>query len=125
QLHGVQAFRAALEEKLALARWATEELRTIPDIEILAEPQLSVVAFRGRPEGVEGPALDDWNRRLLERVNAKGRVYLSGTMLRGAFVLRICVLSFRTHKERVAMGLEDLRSAVGVMTDLSPICREL
>ncbi len=112
QLHGVQAFRAALEEKLALTRYATEELRAIPDIEILAEPQLSVVAFRHRPPGVEGEALNAWNRTLLERINARGRVYLSGTDLHGTFAIRICVLSFRTHRDRIEAGLNDLRTAM-------------
>ncbi|MEA2693668.1 MAG: aromatic-L-amino-acid/L-tryptophan decarboxylase, partial [Acidobacteriota bacterium] len=49
KLLGIAPFRAALEEKLALTRWATAELRTIPEMEILAEPQLSIVAFRLHP----------------------------------------------------------------------------
>jgi hypothetical protein len=28
------------------------------------------------------------------------------------FVLRVCVLSFRTHRERIDMLLEDLRGAL-------------
>lgn len=115
QLHGVQAFRDALEEKLALTQFAADELRAMPDIEILAEPQLSVVAFRHRPPGLEDAALvvlNEWNRALLDRINARGRVYLSGTNLRGAFALRICVLSFRTHRDRMEACLEDVRAAM-------------
>jgi len=112
KMHGVGPFRRNLEEKLALTRWATEQLRTIPGIEILAEPQLSIVAFRlGRP-GMNGPALDRLNRDLLARVNAKRRVYLTPTLLRGRFAIRICVLSFRTHRDRMELALEDLRAAV-------------
>jgi len=112
KMHGVGPFRRNLEEKLALTRWATEQLRTIPGIEILAEPQLSIVAFRlGRP-GMNGPALDRLNRDLLTRVNAKRRVYLTPTLLRGRFAIRICVLSFRTHRDRMELALEDLRAAV-------------
>lgn len=112
QLHGVQAFRDALEEKLALTRHAADELRKIPGVEILAEPQLSVVAFRHRPPGLEGEPLNAWNRALIERINARGRVYLSGTDLRGAFAIRICVLSFRTHRDRIEACLEDVRAAI-------------
>ena len=112
KMHGVGPFRRNLEEKLALTRWATEQLRTIPGIEILAEPQLSIVAFRlGRP-GMDGPALDRLNRDLLARVNARRRVYLTPTVLRGRFAIRICVLSFRTHRDRMELALEDLRAAV-------------
>jgi aromatic-L-amino-acid decarboxylase len=47
----------------------------------------------------------------MARVNARRRVYLTGTMLGGRFALRICVLSFRTHRDRVEQAIEDLRDA--------------
>jgi aromatic-L-amino-acid decarboxylase len=56
--------------------------------------------------------VDQLNQELLQRVNAKKRVFLVGTTLRQRFVLRMCVLSFRLHQERVAMALEDLREAM-------------
>ena len=55
------------------------------------------------------------NQDLLQRINARKRVYLSSTFLQGNFVLRICVLSFRTHLDRVQMCLEDIRAAVGAL----------
>jgi len=110
-MHGIAPFRRNLEEKLALARWACERLREIPGIEIVAEPQLSILAFRlGRP-GLDGDALDRLNQELLRRINARRRVYLTGTLLRGRFALRICVLSFRTHRKRMEMALEDIAAA--------------
>jgi len=116
KMHGVGPFRRNLEEKLALTRWATEELRKIPDMEIVAEPQLSIVAFRLVRSGLDTEALNQLNRDFLARINAKKRVYLSGTSLASRFVLRICVLSFRTHLERMRMGLEDIREAVKEMS---------
>jgi aromatic-L-amino-acid decarboxylase len=110
-LHGLGAFRRALDEKLDLAAWATEELRAVPGVEIVAPPQLSLVAFRLRLPGRDEASLDELNRELLARVNACQRVHLSGTRLDGRFVLRICVLSFRTHRERVRQALEDIRAA--------------
>ncbi|HLN59344.1 MAG TPA: aminotransferase class I/II-fold pyridoxal phosphate-dependent enzyme [Thermoanaerobaculia bacterium] len=112
KMHGIGPFRANLDEKLDLAAWAAEELRKIPGIEILAEPQLSIVAFGWRGEGFDDEALNRINRDLLERINAKKRVYLTGTMLGARFAIRICVLSFRTHAERMREGMEDVRAAV-------------
>jgi aromatic-L-amino-acid decarboxylase len=112
KLFGMDAFRAALDEKLDLARWAAEELRTIPDMEIVCEPRLSLTAFRLVPAGVQGTALDDLNRDIMARVNARQNVYLTGTMVSGRFALRICVLSFRTHMDRMEACLRDLRAAV-------------
>lgn len=112
RLHGVAAFRRALDEKLELARWACEQVRRMPDVEIVAEPQLSLFAFRLVRPGLDGAALDALNRAWLAATNARQRVHLSGTLVHGRFVLRVCVLSFRTHRDRLGAGLEDLRASL-------------
>jgi len=105
-LHGLGAFREQLEEKLALARWAYRELSSDPHFELVDEPQLSVVAFRLR---VPAEAADRLGPELLRRVNARKRVFLSSTRIHGRYTLRICVLSFRTHAERVKDAIDALR----------------
>jgi len=112
KLHGAAPFRANLEEKLALARFACDRLREIPGVEILAEPQLSIVAFRWKRSGTAEAEIDASNLALLERINARRRVYLTGTKLKGLYAIRICVLSFRTHRDRMEQALEDIRAAV-------------
>lgn len=112
KMHGIGAFRTNLDEKLDLAEWASGELEKIPGIEILARPQLSILAFRlVRPE-LSQEETNALNRDLLQRTNARGRVYLTGTKLGGRFAIRICVLSFRTHRERMEQGMDDLRAAI-------------
>jgi len=112
RMHGIGPFRRNLEEKLELAQWAAERLREIPGVEIVAEPQLSILAFRRIRPGADESVLGRENRRLLERINARRRVYLTGTVVGGRFAIRICVLSFRTHRERMEQGLEDIRAAI-------------
>ena len=102
-LHGLDAFKDAIEEKLMLTRWAWERLRTDSRFEVIDEPQLSVVAFRLKGQG---PASDKLNEELQRRVNARGRVFLSSTRLDGRYVIRLCVLSFRTHMDRVRDAVE-------------------
>ncbi|HEY0552631.1 MAG TPA: aminotransferase class I/II-fold pyridoxal phosphate-dependent enzyme [Thermoanaerobaculia bacterium] len=111
KMHGAGAFRDQLEEKLALARLAADRLRVMEGIEILAEPQLSLLAFRLAPAGVPESELNALNQRFLDRINARQRVYLTATRLRGRFAPRICVLSFRTHRDRMEMALEDIAAA--------------
>lgn len=116
KLHGIGVFEEQLEEKLALARLAAERVRAMPGIEMLAEPQLSLFAFRLVPPGWEGRPPEDLNRlnrSFLDRINARQRVFLTGTMLGEVFALRICVLSFRTHRDRMEMALEDIEAAIG------------
>jgi aromatic-L-amino-acid decarboxylase len=113
KMHGIEPFRKNLDEKLDLTEWATEELRRIEGIEILAEPQLSIVAFRLSRPGLSEKESNALNRKLQDRINAKKRVYVTGTILGPRYAIRICVLSFRTHMDRMREGLEDIRSAIG------------
>ncbi len=68
-------------------------------------PDLSIVAFRYRPGRGD---TDGFNRRLLERLQEDGRVFLSGTRIDGADWLRCAILSFRTHLDHVDEALEVL-----------------
>lgn len=111
KLAGWGAFRTALDEKLDLAREAAAGLRALPEVEIVTEPHLSLFSFRLRPAGVEGEELDALNERFLEAINLRRRVFLTGTRLREGFVLRVCVLSFRTHRERIESLLADAAAA--------------
>ncbi|MBI4730389.1 MAG: aminotransferase class V-fold PLP-dependent enzyme [Acidobacteria bacterium] len=108
ELHGTGAFRASLDEKLDLARLLHDELRRTPGFELPWEPDLSAVAFRYRPASGDP---EGFNRRLLDRINASGRIYLSSTVLRGRFTIRACLVSHRTHRDRVEEAVEIIRRA--------------
>jgi aromatic-L-amino-acid decarboxylase len=107
-LHGVGAFRAALDEKLDLALRAHAALAGEERLEIVppGEPELSIVAFRPREGG------DEAARALQDAVNAARRVFISSTVLDGRFTLRFCILSFRTHADRMDEAVGLVRSAL-------------
>jgi aromatic-L-amino-acid/L-tryptophan decarboxylase len=110
KLFGIEPFREQLDEKLDLVDYAVSELRKIDGMEIVAPPQLTITAFRLAREGEDLNAL---NRRLLERITARKRVMLTPTTLDdGRFVIRMAIVSHRTHRDRVEMALADIRDAV-------------
>lgn len=111
-MHGASVFRDTLDEKLDLARYATTELRKIPGVEIIAEPVLSLLAFRMRFPHLTSAEEDARNRQWMSLVNQKQRVLLTGTTTKGRFLIRMCILSFRTHVDRIEMALEDLRASL-------------
>jgi len=114
KLFGLEAFREALDEKLELADWITDQLRNIPEVEIVTEPRLSLVSFRMRDDH-DGEA----TQSLMRSINARKNVYLTGTMVDGRFAIRICVLSFRTHHDRMQVCANDIRDAVAEITTSS------
>lgn len=105
RLHGVAAFRTALDEKLDLAAHAYRVLRQDGNFEVPWAPDLSTVAFRLRDDG------DNATLRLLEQVNATGRLFLSSTRVQGHVLLRLCILSHRTHRGHVDEMLAIICSA--------------
>ncbi len=109
KLHGVGAFRDCLQEKLDLARYASDELAKMDGMNVCHPPVLSLLAFRLEKSGFDQAATNQMNHRLLDGVLDRGRVWLTGTMIEGSFVLRICVLSFRTHRDRIDECLDALR----------------
>ena len=107
-LHGTAAFRAQLTEKLALTRWAYERLQAEPLFEIFDEPQLTVLAFAAKPPAGHPLDANAFGAEVLKRVNARKRVFMSSTAIDGRYLLRICVVSFRTHQDRVRDAVEGL-----------------
>ncbi|HJV03965.1 MAG TPA: aminotransferase class I/II-fold pyridoxal phosphate-dependent enzyme [Actinomycetota bacterium] len=105
QLHGVDAFRAALDEKLDLAGFVHLEIRAMPELEVPWEPELSVVAFR-----IAGGD-DRRNAALLDRINGSRRVFLSSTRIGGRHWIRVCIVSHRTHRDRVEEAVDIIGAA--------------
>ncbi len=105
KLHGVAPFRAAVEEKLLLARYFHDKISSMPGFEAGPFPDLSVVTYRYLPRRGDP---DEFNKRLIREVQADGRVFISSTMIDGKFTLRCAILSFRTHRDTVDLLLRIL-----------------
>jgi aromatic-L-amino-acid decarboxylase len=108
-LHGVAAFRAALDEKLDLARYAYDELSADPYLAVLGRPVLSILVFHVRLPGRPTTDEDEATAELLRRVNAEQRTFLSSTRVAGRHVGRMAVLNHRTDQDRVAEAVASVR----------------
>lgn len=106
KLHGVAAFRAALEEKMLLAQYAHEQISKMPGFETGPEPELSVFMFRCNP-GTGDP--DKLNREIHRMIIDDGEIFFSTTTHKGHFMLRLAVLSFRTHLDTIDETLRTLK----------------
>jgi glutamate/tyrosine decarboxylase-like PLP-dependent enzyme len=90
-----------------------------PDLERLARGELSVVCFRYAPprRSRDPGELDALNKALVERLQAEGRVFLTGTVLRGRFALRACVLHYGTTEADVDALVETVRETGARLTE--------
>ena len=96
--YGTDALAAAIDYSLGLAPVAERAVRANRDLEVLAPATLGILCFRAVPAGVAAADLDALNERILQRVNASGRFFISSTRIRGAFSLRICPIGHRTRE---------------------------
>lgn len=106
KLTGIAPFRAALEEKLLLARHFYEGLHQLDGFVAGPPPDLSVVTFRYRP--ARGDA-NEFNQKLIRAIQHDGRIFLSSTQIDGEVFLRLAVLGFRTHLETIELALDILK----------------
>ena len=112
RLFGIAPFRAALQEKLGLARYFYQRLQEIEHMEVGPPPELSVTFFRYIPTNGEP---DGFNRQLVELIKDDGRVFFSSTTLDGKFYLRLAILNFRTHLEQVDLAFEILQNKIELL----------
>jgi aromatic-L-amino-acid/L-tryptophan decarboxylase len=108
-LHGVAAFREALDEKLDLAQSAYQALQAMSQIRVFAAPDLSILAFHCRIENFKHEEEDIATEELVKYVNRTGRVRLSTTRIQGRIIARIAILNVRTTAAILEDTLKTIR----------------
>jgi aromatic-L-amino-acid decarboxylase len=113
--HGLNAFRAAIRADLEHARQLADDIRSTPQLELLAPVELSAVCFRYL-ENPAGADLNELNAAILRRMIQNGRVYLSNAVVQGNFALRACFVNHRTQPADVAQIVpEVLKAAIEII----------
>ncbi len=108
-LHGVEPFRANLEEKLLLCRYFHEEIKTM-GFKTGPEPELSITYFR-YPE-------DESNirtKKLIDALHKDGRFFFSSTVMDEKLWIRCAVVSFRTHLREIKLALKMIRQVDSII----------
>jgi L-2,4-diaminobutyrate decarboxylase len=99
-VHGTDAYADAIETTLAVTRQVAEEIRSRPYLELLVQPELSVLVFRR--DGWSATDYDVWSARLF----ATGTAFVMPTRFQGEPAARIVILHPRTTVADVAMVLD-------------------
>jgi glutamate/tyrosine decarboxylase-like PLP-dependent enzyme len=115
-----QAGRAGYERMIAddcaLARELAARAAEHPELEVVTQG-LSITTFRYAPRELRGQDsareyLDTLNDELLTRLKESGEAYVSNAVVGGRFVLRACVVNFRTTEADIA-ALPDIVVRLG------------
>jgi L-2,4-diaminobutyrate decarboxylase len=106
-VHGADAYAAAIETTFALTHQAAEAIRARPYLELLLEPDLTVLVFRRC--GWTGADYDAWSARLI----ASGAAFVMPTRFQGEPVARIVILNPRTTLADIELVLDSLAADSG------------
>lgn len=101
---GASGLKARLREQIALAKNFAAAIDAHPDFQRMAPVPFSTVAFRARPASWNNATEEQLNRlnaQLFEAIHRSGRVFLSHTIVRGQFILRLAIGQLRTQAAHV------------------------
>jgi aromatic-L-amino-acid decarboxylase len=102
--YGRQGLANILRAHVALAQELAAQVDADPRFERTAPTPFSVVCFRYQ-------GTDEQNKRIEERVNATGEVFISGTVLNGRYTLRIAIGNQATQRQHVQRAWDLIREA--------------
>jgi L-2,4-diaminobutyrate decarboxylase len=100
--YGTDTYREALEAVLEVTRATAEEIRRHPELELVMEPELSVVLFRRTGWGPDD--YEAWWRRVLDAQIA----FVQPTSWQGEKVARLCFVNPKTT-------IDHVRAVLGTM----------
>jgi aromatic-L-amino-acid decarboxylase len=102
RLVGRDGYLRMIGDDIALARSLYQMAENRAELQVFTQ-NLSITTFRFVPEDLppDNPAgetyLNDLNREILNALQAGGEAYLSNAVLDGTYVLRACIVNFRTR----------------------------
>ena len=99
---GVDGLRERIREHIRLGKLFASWVEADSKFEIVAPVPFSTVCFRSKSD-------DSANQKLMDRVNASGKIFISHTRLNNRLVLRFTVGNLRSTEEHVRMAWDLIR----------------
>jgi glutamate/tyrosine decarboxylase-like PLP-dependent enzyme len=110
---GRRGYERMLSEDIALARQMFELAEAHEELEAVTNG-LSITTFRYVGAGEDGTRaerveeLNALNKAIMERVQADGRAFLTNAVIDGVYLLRACIVNFRTGEEDVRALIDEV-----------------
>ncbi|PAU95341.1 pyridoxal-dependent decarboxylase [Aliifodinibius salipaludis] len=101
--YGATRLRDEIASDMDKARYLSELVGSNKKLELMAPVPLSIVCFRYNPGGMEESTLNRLNDNIIQEIESDGRVFLTGTKIKGKTALRVCFINPRTKKEDIEL----------------------
>lgn len=98
---GAKRLRKQIVTDISNAQYLVDFIKDEENLELMVPVPLSIVCFRYNPGGKDEESLNELNDRIINRIEADGRVFLTGTKIHRKTALRVCFINHRTEKSDV------------------------
>lgn len=109
---GVEGLAERIKYHIELAQELANRVDEEKEFERMAPVPYSTVCFRYNPGNKSEEELNRLNEKLLEDINASGKIFLSHTKLNGKFILRLTIGSIRHERRHIVEAWELIKKLV-------------
>lgn len=119
--HGSRKYGRLIQQNINQAHYLSELIKSQPELQLSAPVTLNVVCFRYVASSMDDAAVDELNKQIVIELQEQGNVVISGTTIKGKYVLRAGIINHRSR-------LDDfdflIREVIRVGKDLTSSARK-
>jgi aromatic-L-amino-acid decarboxylase len=97
--HGARKYGRLIQQNIDQASYLAKLIEAQPELELSAPVTLNVVCFRYVAPEMDDAALDELNKQIVIELQEQGIAVLSGTIVKGRYVMRAGNMNHRSRRE--------------------------
>jgi len=113
--YGLNAIQQMIQKDIDLAQYLSHQVEKNDNFELVATSDLAISCFRYVAGLEDEQSMESFNKRLIQELEKDGRVFITGTIINGTFVIRACLINHRMSEKTVdylIQTIEDVASRI-------------
>ncbi|MDH5609356.1 MAG: aminotransferase class I/II-fold pyridoxal phosphate-dependent enzyme [Cyclobacteriaceae bacterium] len=109
KVYGFEKIQRMIQKDIELTHYLADRVAGSDDFELRSRSHLAITCFRYVAHLRTEEETEHFNQKLVAALEADGRVFITGTVLDGVYVLRACLTNHRKQVSSVDYLLETIR----------------
>ena len=99
KVHGSEKYGRLIQQNIDQANYLARLVESEPELELSAPVALNIVCFRYVKQGLDPEQVNKLNEHIVMALQEQGVVVVSGTTIRGQYVLHVANVNHRSRRE--------------------------